>query len=235
MGNGVADALRNAMTASGAASGIVATILLCWLALPLVRGPRKPWAGAQIFGAPMLILVAAVHGNMHFGWNAGTLAFAAMLPLIGCSIMDRKVAAEGRAYGDDGLKLLVELRAIDRKLHEAALPLDDSLAAIVRLAVEDDPFAAGPLGRITGTKGHCRTESSAALLQHLVAEHDGTADPMLAPVAQLMVRKQNQLAAIRDRLRVQARREIWHYLQAPLLGIVFGSLLAHLVIPQSVR
>lgn len=211
--------------------GTIGALLIVWLALLGIRKRRmtpgawslKAWTSAHVWLGLSLILIATLHSGFQFGWNVHTLAWALMMLVIlsGLFGMIAYVVLPARLSDNRAeltqTQMLEALRQIDRQLREAAQPLDEAHAAIVRAAVEDDPFARGLWARLSGREPRCPTRAALAALRG----NDR--------IEALLERKSALLDQVRRHLRIKALLEVWLYVHVPLTFALIAALAAHIL------
>jgi hypothetical protein len=118
-------------------------------------------------------------------------------------------------------QMLEALTAIDRQLQAAAQPLARSEADLVIAALGQDIFAGGALSRLTGRYPQCAT---ARALGGITGRSDAE-----QRVITLLEKRREQLAQIREQLRIRALLEIWLFLHIPLTIALIAALVVHVI------
>ena len=219
--------------------GTIGLLLILWLSLLGVRKRRinpgawslKAWTSAHVYLGLSLIVVGTLHTGFQIGWNVHTLAYVLMLLVIITGIYGVVVYATLPASLSANRRemtrgqMLDALGAIDRQLDSAAQPLGRAEADLVIAALGQDPFAGGPLSRLTGSYPFCATARALKGLDRV-----STADPAAAErVRGLLERRSEQLAQIRGALRIRALLEIWLFVHIPLTIALIAALTAHVI------
>jgi hypothetical protein len=125
--------------------------------------------------------------------------------------------------------MLEGLRNLDRQLHDAAQPLDHRFAEMVRLSLDDDPFAGSLRARLTGRYPKCGTRAAQAAIRAVTGDRPALGVDPLEKVDVLLERKEAALARIRRHLRLKGLLEIWLYIHVPLTFALLAALTAHIV------
>ncbi len=216
--------------------GTVGAGLIVWLSLLGIRKRAitqgswslKAWTSAHVYLGLSLIVVATLHTGFQFGWNVHTLAYALMMLVIvsgafGIWAYATLPAALSSNRGETTQAQMVEgLAAIDRQITDAAQPLERAEAALVLLALGQDPFGGGLLRRLSGRHPRCATQ---ALLEGLA----GSNDPAAERVAKLAARRVALLGKMRRHMRIKAMLETWLYVHVPATIALLAALSAHIV------
>lgn len=220
--------------------GTVATLLILWLTLLGLRKRRmtrgrwslKAWASAHVYLGLAVVVIATLHTGFQLGWNIHTLAYALMMVVVVSGLFGVfAYAALPRALSDNRgetteTQMLDNLRLLDRQLHDAAQPLDERHAGIVRASLEADPFAGGLAARLTGRYPRCATAAAQGAIRRETGPALGDA---LDKVDGLLGRKLASLDRIRRHLRIKALLEVWLYLHVPFTFALIAALTAHIV------
>jgi hypothetical protein len=122
-------------------------------------------------------------------------------------------------------QMIDTIRKLDRQLQIAAQPLDTGDTAIIVRSIDQDPFRAGLIGRLSGSAKRCRTAQGLALLRGRAGEQSEAIDTVIG----LLERKSAALSRIRAHLRIKALLEIWLYVHVPLTFGLIAALSAHIV------
>lgn len=218
--------------------GTIGVLLIVWLALLGIRKRAmtegqwslKAWTSAHVYLGLSLVVIGTLHTGFQLGWNVHTLAWALMMLVIVSGIYGVVVYATlpeklSSNRGEMSKKQMVEaLAAIDRQLDAAAQPLARAQTDLVIAALEQDPFRAGVIARLTNSYPRCRTAQAVAAF---AAEpgRDADAERALA----LLQRRAAQLAQIRRHMRYRALLDIWLYVHVPATVALLGALTAHVV------
>ncbi len=226
----------------GYLTGTIGVGLILWLAWLGVRKrdispgrwSLKSWTSAHVYLGLSLIVIASLHTGFDFGWNVHTLAYALMMLVIGSGIFGIAAysslpqALSANRGETTQVQMLDNLRMLDRQLNEAAQPLDADGAAIVHMALRDDPFGGGLVARLTGRYSKCGTRAALAAVRAHHVRADGEVDPF-DHVEVLLERKRSALSRIRKHLRLKALLEVWLYIHVPLTFALIAALFVHIV------
>lgn len=226
----------------GYVTGTIGVGLILWLTMLGVRKRAatpgrwslKSWTSAHVYLGLSLIVIATLHTGFDFGWNIHTLAYVLMIIVIASGVFGIATYAtlpqslSANRGETTQIQMLDNLRMIDRQLNEAAQPLDAEGAAIVRMALEDDPFGGGVVARLTGQYRKCGTRRALAAVRAHGARAEAQADPF-DHVEILLERKRSSLARIRKHLRLKALLEVWLYIHVPLTFALIAALFVHIV------
>ena len=226
----------------GYITGTIGVGLILWLTMLGVRKRQitpgrwslKSWTSAHVYLGLSLIVIGSLHTGFDFGWNVHTLAYVLMMLVIGSGIFGIAAyaslpqALSANRGETTQLQMLDNLRMLDRQLNEAAQPLDAEGAAIVQMALNDDPFGGGLIARVTGRYNKCGTRAALAAVRAHPTRAEGEADP-LDHVEILLERKRSALSRVRKHLRLRALLEVWLYIHVPLTFALIAALLVHIV------
>jgi len=223
--------------------GTIAALLIVWLTMLGVRKRAmtsgswslKAWTSAHVYLGLSLVIIATLHTGFQFGWNVHTLAYVLMMLVIVSGIYGiGAYASLPRVMSDNRgettqLQMLEGLRNLDRQLHDAAQPLDHRFAEMVRLSLDDDPFAGSLRARLTGRYPKCGTRAAQAAIRAVTGDRPALGVDPLEKVDVLLERKEAALARIRRHLRLKGLLEIWLYIHVPLTFALLAALTAHIV------
>ena len=223
--------------------GTIGVGLILWLTLlglrkrAMTRGrwSLKAWTSAHVYLGSSLIVIGTLHTGFQLGWNVHTLAYALMMLVILSGLFGIIVYAtlptalsNNRAEMTQ-VQMLEAIRAIDRQLHDAAQPLPQAQASLVRQSLNDDPFGGSLIARLSGRYLRCATAAAQASLRHWTGDHPDTGKEPLEKIDALLERKQAMLARLRRHLRLKALLEIWLYVHVPATFALLAALTAHIV------
>lgn len=222
--------------------GTIGALLILWLtmlgvrkrAMTAGRWSLKAWTSAHVYLGLSLIIIGTLHTGFQFGWNIHTLAYVLMMLVIFSGIYGigvysalPRVLSANRGETTQA-QMLDNLRQLDRQLHDAAQPLDQRHAEIVRMSLDDDPFGGGLIARLTGTYPKCGTRAAQAAIREETAGKPAIGDDALERIDVLLERKEASLARIRQHLRLKALLEIWLYIHVPLTFALIAALFVHI-------
>jgi len=223
--------------------GTIGVLLILWLSLlgirkrAMTRGrwSLKAWTSAHVYLGLSLIVIATLHTGFQFGWNVHTLAYALMMLVIFSGLYGITVYAAIPGYLGTNreemtqTQMLDALRAIDRQLHDAAQPLTQRQAELVRHSLEQDPFGGGLIARLSGRYPRCATLRTFDTIRERTGSRPDIGDDPLERVDALLERKLAMLAQLRRHLRLKAMLEIWLYVHVPFTFALIAALTAHIV------
>jgi hypothetical protein len=180
-------------------------------------------------------VIATLHTGFQLGWNVHTLAYVLMMIVIlsgvwGISVYATlpRVMSANRDQTTEA-QMLASLRSIDRQLHDAAQPLDQNHAELVRSSLDQDPFGGGIIRRMANRYATCKTRQAHDEILPIMGSQTGGKDDPLEKVGSLLGRKRAILARTRKHLQLKAMLEIWLYLHVPLTFALIAALVAHIV------
>ncbi len=223
--------------------GTIGALLILWLTMlgvrkrAMTRGrwSLKAWTSAHVWLGLSLIVIGTLHTGFQFGWNIHTFAYALMMLVIFSGLfgvfaygsLPRSLSSNRDETTEP--QMLEGLRAIDRQLHEAAQPLGQQHADLVRMSLEQDPFGGGLWARLTGRYPGCATRAAQAALRTETAYQPNMGDNPLERIDALLEKKEAMLARVRRHLRIRALLEIWLYVHVPVTFALIAALSAHIV------
>jgi len=232
----------NGGTIYGYTTGTIGVLLILWLTMLGVRKRTiapgrwslKSWTSAHVYLGLALVVIGSLHTGFDLGWNIHTLAYVLMLLVIGSGVFGIAAyaslpqALSANRGETTQIQMLDNVRMLDRMLNEAAQPLPADQAAIVQMALHDDPFGGGLISRLTGRYPKCGTRAALEAVRAHHIREEGVADP-LDHVEVLLERRRSSLARIRKHLRLKALLEIWLYVHVPLTFALIAALFVHIV------
>ncbi|MDB5678853.1 hypothetical protein [Sphingomonas bacterium] len=215
--------------------GTIGALLILWLTALGIRKRAmtpgawslKAWTSAHVYLGLALVVIATLHTGFQFGWNVHTLAYVLMMLVIASGFVGiilyatlPRLLSDNRGERTE-TQMVVELRTLDAQLHDAAQSLDGHHAALVRDALNDDPFAAGFWRRLTGRfpRGATRSALDAFRRERPDAEQ----------VVGLLERRSSMLTTMRRHMRLKAALEGWLYVHVPTTFALIAALTAHIV------
>lgn len=223
--------------------GTIGAAMILWLTMLGVRKramtPKKwslkAWTSAHVYLGLSLIVIGTLHTGFQLGWNVHTLAYTLMMIVIisgifgisAYSTVPRSMSANRDEMTET--QMLNSLRSIDRQLHDAAQPLEQRHADLVRLSLDQDPFGGGILRRVSGQYPNCATRYAQSEIRRETAYKPNYGDDPLEKVDALLTRKEAMLARVRKHLRYKALLEIWLYFHVPLTFALIAALIAHII------
>jgi hypothetical protein len=223
--------------------GTIGALLILWLTLlgvrkrAITRGrySLKAWTSAHVYLGLSLIVIATLHAGFQIGWNVHTLAYALMMVVILSGLFGVfAYAILPRALSDNRdmmteMQMLESLRAIDRQLFDAAQPLAQHHADLVRQSLDQDPFGGGLWARLSGRYPACATRRAQSEIRRNTAYQPNLGSDPLERIDALLERKEAILARVRRHLRLKALLEAWLYVHVPVTFALIAALAAHIV------
>jgi hypothetical protein len=223
--------------------GTVGAGLILWLtmlgvrkrAMTSKRWSLKSWTSAHVYLGLSLIVIGTLHTGFQFGMNVHTLSYVLMMfviisgifGVIGYSTLPQAMS-NNRAEMTEK-QMLESLRSIDRQLHDAAQPLTQTQAELVRQSLDQDPFGGGILRRLSGVYPNCATRYAQSEIRRETAYKPNIDNDPVEKVDVLLTRKEAMLARVRRHLRLKALLEIWLYVHVPVTFALIAALIAHIV------
>ena len=230
-------------TALGYVLGVIAALLIVWLAFLGLRKrwitdghySLKAWVSAHVYLGLSLIVLATLHTGFQFGWNVHTLAYGLMLLVIASGALGvwayatlPRALSENR--GETTRKqMLAEVQKLDEQILEAAQPLGRADAEVVRLSLEKTEIGGGFWRRLIGYWGDCANLRAIARLQPGLRVATGREAEALRRVEALMQRKAEVLALARRQIRITALLEAWLFVHVPATFALLAALSVHIV------
>ena len=223
--------------------GTIGVLIILWLSLIGIRKRKmsrghwslKAWTSAHVYLGLSLIVIGTLHTGFQLGWNVHTLAYVLMMIVIlsgvwGISVYATlpRVMSANRDQTTEA-QMLASLRSIDRQLHDAAQPLDQNHAELVRSSLDQDPFGGGIIRRMANRYPACKTRKAHYEILIIMGSQPGDKDDPLEKVGSLLGRKRAILARTRKHLQLKSMLEIWLYLHVPLTFALVAALVAHIV------
>jgi hypothetical protein len=221
--------------------GTIGAGLIVWLALLGIRKRRmtpgqwslKAWTSAHVYLGLSLIVIATLHTGFQLGMNVHTLAYVLMMLVIlsgiyGIVVYSALPAAlsNNREEMTQG-QMMDAIRAIDRQLHDAAQPLPQASADLVRTALEEDPFGQTLISRLSGKYPRCATQRAIDGFNQASAA-DAAASAIIR-IEALLNRRKALLDRMRRHMRLKALLEIWLYFHVPATFALLAALTAHII------
>lgn len=219
--------------------GTIGALLIVWLLTFGLRkrayrsnlGTVRGWLSAHVYLGIALALVATLHAAFQFGWNVHTLAYVLTLTVIASGVWGVVVYARNPALMSDMLG--------GRTLQQLGQTLRETDAALGRLAeggpadvvkwvvrVADAPIFANKWQRFTGANPACAT---AQAIEALAKRPGGEAASGLIELRTLLMKRAQQVARIREFVRLKSWVQVWLFCHVPLSFALLASLIAHIV------
>ena len=227
-------------SAYGYLLGTLAGLLILWLAFLGIRKRAispgtwtlKGWVSAHVYLGISLVVVATLHTAFQFGWNLHTLFYGLMLLVIVSGLVGvilyvtvPRFLSANRAEMTER-QMLEQIEALDRQLHEAALPLEPRAAEAVKRSIDHSPIGGGVVRRLFGLYGDCGT---AKALHTISWRQRAEESSRLDAVKRLLWEKSQALARARRHARTKAVLEAWLYVHVPATFAVIAAMAAHIV------
>lgn len=234
---------HNGGSAYGYFLGTIGAAMIVWLTLLGVRKRAmtasnwslKAWTSAHVYLGLSLIVIGTLHAGFQLGWNVHTLAYVLMMIVILSGIfgisaysnVPRAMSLNREEMTEN--QMLESLRSLDRQLHDAAQPLSQSQAELVRVSLEQDPFGGGIWRRLSGNYPNCETRAALRTLREETAFRPDMSDDPLEKIDALLSRKEALLGRVRKHLRLKAMLEVWLYVHVPATFALIAALAAHII------
>jgi hypothetical protein len=223
--------------------GTIGVLLILWLTMLGVRKRAmtrnafslKGWTSAHVYLGLSLIVIATLHTGFQFGLNVHTLAYVLMMIVIlsgiygisAYAIIPRAMSANRDEMTEN--QMIASLRSVDRQLHDAAQPLSQSDADLVRSSLAQDPFGGGLMQRLSGQYRNCATRHAQLEIRKHTAKRPDFGDDPLEKIDELLTRKESMLLRVRKHLRLKALLEIWLLVHVPMTFALIAALAAHII------
>jgi hypothetical protein len=226
----------------GYASGTLGAGLIVWLALLGIRKRAmtdnawslKAWVSAHVYLGLSLIVIVSLHTGFQFGWNVHTLAYALMMLVIASGFFGVIVystlpsrLSENRAETTQK-QMLEMIRSLDGRLRDAAQPLGQDQAALIRASLERTRIGGNIWQRLTGRQPRCPTflaRVQFAALRRAMPDQAVALDRVL----NLLEQKDAILQKARRHIKLRTWLEVWLYVHVPATFALIAALIAHIV------
>jgi hypothetical protein len=192
------------------------------------------WLSAHSYLGGALLVLAALHSGLHFGWNIHTLAFVLLVLTVVSGIWGalaylrypRLLADHG---DDEGGEVLVDrIAELDELLRLRALQYRDDARQAVAEAGRDSPLVDKMWRRLVGVPQQGPTALAAARIRHLAGKAaDEEESALLRDLYALLLRRQRLLERARAELSLKTRLQFWLFLHGPLSIGLLAALVAH--------
>lgn len=227
----------------GYVMGTIGVLLILWLTALgyrkrlMTRGhwSLKAWTSAHVYLGLSLIIIGTLHTGFQLGWNVHTLAYVLMMFVILSGIYGIAVYAvlpRQMSFNRDQVteaQMLASLKEADRQLHDAAQPLSQYHAGLVRESLDQNSFGGGLLARLANSYPRCATRRVHRQIRLETGPRPDTGTDPLERVDALLERKLSILARVRRHLQLKALLEIWLYIHVPATFALIAALIAHIV------
>jgi hypothetical protein len=223
--------------------GTIGVLIILWLTMlgirkrAMTRGhwSLKAWTSAHVYLGLTLIVIGTLHTGFQFDLNVHTLAYVLMMIVIisgiwgvlAYSFVPRAMSANREEMTEN--EMVASLQSANRQLHDAAQPLSQRPAELVRKALEQSPFGGGLFQRLSGSDARCLTKRARIEISRETAFKPDLGDDPLEKVDALLKRKEALLFKVRKHLRLKAWLEVWLYLHVPLTFALIAALTAHVI------
>lgn len=223
--------------------GSAGVLIIFWLSTLGIRKRKmtrghwslKAWTSAHVYLGLSLTVIATLHTGFQLGWNVHTLAYVLMMIVILSGVwgiivyatLPRVMSANRDQITED--QMLASLRSIDRQLHDAAQPLEQQYAELVRGSLDQNPFGGGIIRRLSNRYPACRTRRAHDEILQVTGSQPRIDEDPMEKVDSLLGRKRAILARTRKHLQLKAMLEIWLYIHVPLTFALIAALIAHVV------
>lgn len=233
----------NGGSAYGYAAGTIAALLVLWLTLLGLRKRAitpgnwslKAWVSAHVYLGLAVLVAATLHSGFQFGWNIHTLAYALMVLVVVSGLFGITVYAIlprhlSRNRGETTQKQMLEtLKALDRQINEAAQPLSEAQARVVRMSLDGSPVGGGLWRRLSGGNGGCGNRRVLSRLKGLRRQASDAELQMLDRMEELLQRKAAALSQIRRHLQIRAWLSVWLAVHVPATIALIAAITAHVL------
>jgi len=233
----------NGGTPLGYILGVVAAGLILWLTLLGLRKRAitagnwslKAWVSAHVYLGLAVLVLATLHAGFQFGWNVHTLAYALLVVVVvsglyGVIVYVLLPRQLSRNRGETTQKQMLEtLGALDRQILDAAQPLSEAEAAIVRLSLDRSRVGGGMWRRLSGGRQGCGNSRALALLSARKRRASETQLVLLDRVEGLLERKAVALGQVRRHLQIRAWLAVWLSVHVPATIALLAALIAHVL------
>ena len=230
-------------TLFGYATGTLGAVLTIWLTLIGIRKRAmtsgswmlKAWVSAHVYLGLSLAVIVTLHSGFQFGWNVHTLAYFLMMAVIlsgafGVVMYLRLPRRLSESREETTQKQMLEMiNSLDRRLHDAAQPLDVEQAAVVQLSLEKTRIGGSLWQRLTRRYRTCGTRRATARLPRLRRDARAEQAAALEQIAGLLEQKSVVLAKARHYIQLRALLEVWLYVHVPATFALLAALTAHIV------
>ena len=222
--------------------GTIGAALIVWLTCLGVRKrlitpgawSLKGWVSAHVYLGLSLLVIVTLHTGFKLGWNVHSLAYGLMVLVILsglCGVVAYAVLprALSENRGETTQRQMLEtIRSLDGQLNEAAQPLGQAAAALVRMSIEDTRIGGGLWRRLTSSHRDCATRRASVGLARL-RPNEPAAAAAFEQIGALLDRKSAILAQARRHMRIRAQLEAWLYVHVPATFALLAALTAHIV------
>lgn len=223
--------------------GTIGALIILWLTTIGIRKRAmtkghwllKGWVSAHVYLGLSLIVVVTLHTGFRFGWDIHTTAYALMLVVIASGLVGvvayiTMPVRLSEARGDMTKKQIIEIiNSLDRRLLEAAQPLQHAQAHAVQLSLDKTILAGSLTQRLFGWYSGCGNRSAIRRVARFRRRATGAQAETLERIAGLLARKQEILVRARRYARIRTYIEIWLYVHVPATFALLAALTAHIV------
>jgi len=249
----------NGGTALGYTLGIVAALLIVWLAWFGVRkrrysstlGSVQGWLSAHVYLGIALVLIALLHSGFQFGVNVHTLAFVLMMMVVLSGLygvyvylkIPQRVSENRKGTARD--ELVSQLEDIDSRSRRVAQGLSEEFQELAASAASRTQLGGSLWSRLSGTdesqvvikeNGQASVvpnPGQEAALDWLADQQSRSTDAEIAAaigeLSALTRNKRRLLRQMQEDMRLQAILEAWLYLHVPLTAALLVALTTHIV------
>lgn len=228
----------NGGTWLGYALGTLGTLIILWLSLFGIRkraygssmGSSRGWLSAHVWLGLALVVIGTLHCGFQFGWNIHTLAWTLMLLVVlsgiwGVGVYLRNPELLGRrASGLSIRQRLDALAQLDAESRQLATGLDPGFEQLIEASALA-PLPRGLAGRLRPPRD-CPTDTAVTALYNASLQGGSRA---LRDLYALQLRRQQQLAHLREYVRLKSWTELWLLVHVPLSVALLIALTAHIV------
>lgn len=195
----------------------------------------KAWLSAHVYLGLSLIVIVTLHTGFQFGWNIHSVAYFIMLAVIASGAFGAITymflpVKLSQARGELTKKQMIEIvHSLDRRILDAAQPLDKSQAQAVQLSLDKTIIVGSLMQRLMNSYGGCGNRKAIQKVKALQRKATGAQADALEKIAGLLARKQEVLTTARRYARIRALLEVWLYIHVPMTFALLAAVTAHIV------
>lgn len=239
-------------TLYGYVSGILAAVVLLWLAayglrkrwppagpaqpLPRWSGQMRHWLSAHVCLGGALPVLAGLHAGFRFSWSLHTFLYVLLLVVtlsgvIGIRAYRHYPRRMTEALGErTPASLAQQLAEIDAALARRLDTVPETLRATIARARREAADLPRLLDRLRGKPCHGPTAEAVNALQAQCLDTAGSAAlPSLMGLHELLLQRQHVLATLRAVIHLETRMRFWRCCHGPLSLSLLAALLVHVL------
>ena len=190
---------------------------------------------AHVYLGLALFIIATLHTGFHFGWNIHTLAYVLMCVVIFSGlygVLAYRSYPRQMTENRENLTLAqmqAQIVAIDADLRRRVMPLDDSLATIIRASLDNTPVGGSMWRQVSGHYPDCGTAMALAQLRARPDASRAEPDETWRILRSKLDDKAALVSRLRRDIRYKALMDVWLYVHVPLTFALLAALIAHIV------